>query len=239
MIMLVLAAVTYAAPLSAQGEDPTNLQVLPEDIGRQQLRGLMMGITEALGVECTFCHVEEVPGDRSTRDMASDDKAPKRTAREMLRMVQDINDRLAALPDRRSPEVRVTCATCHAGKSRPTTLAQEVSWAIEDGGIDAVRMRYQELREEYFGSNSYDFGPGSLNDAASELIRQDPETALAIVELNLEHYPEAASTWVIKGQIHSSLEQTDEAIAALERALEIQPNDRIARGLLRRLREGG
>ena len=70
----------------------------------------------------------------------------------MLQMVQAINqDHIAQLPARGEPNIEVTCVTCHAGRNRPTTLEQEVSWALADGGIEAMRARYAELRERYFG----------------------------------------------------------------------------------------
>ena len=238
MVLTLLVTAGYNPPVSAQGEEPTNLQVLPENTSRRELRGIMDRFTEALDVECTYCHVEAVPGDRSTRHYAADEKRTKQTAREMLQMVEAINDRLTSLPDRQSPEVEVNCATCHAGKQRPTSLEQEITWAFEKGGLDAAKAHYGELRDEYFGRNAYDFGPAPLDAVASELMRAEPQAALQLIEMNLEYHPQAAQSWYLKGRIHGSLDQTDEAITAIERALEIQPNIRGAGNLLDRLRGG-
>ncbi len=70
------------------------------------------GYSRALGVACTHCHVED--------DFASDDKRPKRVAREMAVMHKDINDQLGKMRNLRgSPEERfINCAVCHRGTIR-------------------------------------------------------------------------------------------------------------------------
>ena len=72
-----------------------------------------IGYAKALGVQCTYCHVEE--------DFASDAKRPKNAAREMAVMHHDINQQLSRMqnlvdpPDQRS----INCATCHRGSINP------------------------------------------------------------------------------------------------------------------------
>ena len=43
---------------------PTNLQVLPKDISREELIATMRGYTAGLGVQCNYCHVQEGRGGR-------------------------------------------------------------------------------------------------------------------------------------------------------------------------------
>jgi hypothetical protein len=92
---------------------PRNLQVLaPQDVGPA-----MRAFTAALGVQCNYCHVME-----PTRDMASDDKQTKKTARLMLQMVGHVNEMLATGVGKPAAEVsKVQCATCHRGKAIPET----------------------------------------------------------------------------------------------------------------------
>jgi hypothetical protein len=59
----------------------------------------------ALGVQCTYCHVQG--------DFASDDNPKKSVARNMLRVAADIN---ANFPD---GQRHVTCYTCHRGEAKP------------------------------------------------------------------------------------------------------------------------
>ena len=71
------------------------------------------GYAKALGVRCTHCHDE--------RDFASDEKRPKRAAREMAAMHWDINQRLQRMENLKSPPDRraINCGTCHRGSTDP------------------------------------------------------------------------------------------------------------------------
>jgi hypothetical protein len=94
LFLLPAFAVAPQAALAPQAE-PTpppfqNLQVLPEDIPRQELIDTMKGFTRALGVRCSHCHVGE-GDDLSTYDFPADAKHEKRAARVMIEMVQAIN----------------------------------------------------------------------------------------------------------------------------------------------------
>jgi hypothetical protein len=84
---------------------PKNLKLLTPD----QLMPAMMAFKSALGVECTFCHVQG--------DFASDDNHHKEIARHMISMAKDIN---AKFPD---GQTHVTCYTCHRGATEPATTA--------------------------------------------------------------------------------------------------------------------
>ena len=71
------------------------------------------GYSRALGVACTHCHVED--------DFASDDKRPKRAAREMAHLHRMINEQLSKMQDLEpKPEGRfINCSTCHRGEINP------------------------------------------------------------------------------------------------------------------------
>jgi hypothetical protein len=85
-----------------------NVQVL-KNVTPQQLITLMRGINASLGVRCDFCHVEG--------DFASDAKATKRTAREMMRMTNRLNAHEKII------DKRATCYMCHHGHPEPETHA--------------------------------------------------------------------------------------------------------------------
>lgn len=104
----LFAAVMAATSLSAQPPAPSNLQVLPKDIPREQLMGTMRAFNQALGVKCDFCHVP--------REFAKDDKEEKQVARAMLKMVMNIKEH----GDDYAPGGRVAkikCWTCHRGEA--------------------------------------------------------------------------------------------------------------------------
>lgn len=82
-----------------------NIQVL-KDMPASKLRGTMEYMSASLGVECNFCH--ENPFD-------SDQKEAKKAAREMLRMVEEINK------SHFGGEMEVSCWTCHHGSVHPSS----------------------------------------------------------------------------------------------------------------------
>jgi hypothetical protein len=97
----------------------TNLQVFPKDITGQDLIAAMKQFCFDLNVRCEHCHAGE-GNDLARFDFASDAKAPKNTARLMLRMVGAINgEHLKPLGPASAP--RVTCFTCHRGATKPAT----------------------------------------------------------------------------------------------------------------------
>lgn len=97
---------------------PVNLQALPKDISSAKLGKLMKRIAQDLGVECSHCHVENPQTQKL--DYVSDDIAAKQTARLMIAMLDDINEKyLAQLGSDRRYAVPVTCGTCHQGQSTP------------------------------------------------------------------------------------------------------------------------
>ena len=74
------------------------------------------GYARALGVTCTHCHVEN--------DFASDDKRPKRAAREMAEMHREINKRLLAMKnlEQVGEQRYINCSVCHRGHIYPKGL---------------------------------------------------------------------------------------------------------------------
>ena len=71
------------------------------------------GYAPALGVRCAHCHV--------AGDFASDEKRPKRAAREMAAMHYEVNQKLLAMRHLRGSgdERFINCATCHRGAVDP------------------------------------------------------------------------------------------------------------------------
>jgi hypothetical protein len=109
-LFVLVAVVVLPASSMQRGrgapQPPQNLQVLPEGV---DIRTVMQNISMALGVQCTYCHVQG--------DFASDDMEAKETARAMMRMLQAINnDHMANLS-----EARVNCMMCHRGSAVPST----------------------------------------------------------------------------------------------------------------------
>lgn len=91
----------------------SNIQKM-KGVPAQRLLGVMaMGYAKSLGVTCTHCHNPE--------DWSSDEKTPKKIAREMSDMSRTLNEQLRniALLKDRTPPVAVNCTTCHRGQTKP------------------------------------------------------------------------------------------------------------------------
>jgi hypothetical protein len=96
---------------------PRNLQVLPKNLSGAEVGRLMKQFREDLGVACSYCHAESPQTQKL--DYASDENPTKQTARLMIVMLNDINNKyMAQLGDRRYV-VPVSCGSCHQGQSNP------------------------------------------------------------------------------------------------------------------------
>ena len=236
--LVALIAGVGALPLRAQfpPDSLVNLQVLPEDTEVRELIGIMRGFALGLGVRCEHCHVGEEGQPLSTFDFPADEKPTKAKAREMLRMVQAINgEHLANLSERSDPPIDVTCATCHHGLNRPVTLTTVLLQTRADEGIDVAIDQYRRIREQYFGSWTYDFTEATLTDAGQQIGRAHPDDAIEFLNLNSEFCPESPGIYLFLGQIYAIKGDTATAVANLERSLELAPGNPAATRVLRQL----
>ena len=97
---------------------PVNLKVLPREITAAEIGKVMKRFEADLGVKCDHCHV----ADPNTHkfNYASDDNPAKGTARQMISMLKDINEKyLPQLGADRRYAAQVTCGSCHQGQSSP------------------------------------------------------------------------------------------------------------------------
>jgi photosynthetic reaction center cytochrome c subunit len=128
------AAGTVAAP-SADGE-PTaekkfkNIKVL-RSMPASQMIPVMHLFEASLGVSCSFCHVTD------NDQFELDTKKEKETAREMIRMVMDINKNSF------EGHTVVTCNTCHGGKEHPVPVPP-----IPQGQLAETARAEPEAREK-------------------------------------------------------------------------------------------
>jgi|HubBroStandDraft_6_1064221.scaffolds.fasta_scaffold11030_2 photosynthetic reaction center cytochrome c subunit len=120
-----LAGKIKAAMAEAPAADPPPLQASANESGKtaeqaykniQILKGVPAGqvipamqfITASLGVECSYCHVEN--------HFDKDDKKPKKVARDMMQMMFALNK------DNFEGHREVTCYSCHHGAPNPLTI---------------------------------------------------------------------------------------------------------------------
>jgi tetratricopeptide (TPR) repeat protein len=268
----LLLALTAVGVMSAQNETaqagaagrgggpgPRNLQVLPKDTPPQDVVALMQQITRALGVQCTYCHVEMTPPLLSAEeaaaqaaaappaagrgrgrgrggpqmDYAADEKRQKLTARLMLTLTNDINAKIAA-----SGLVRVQCATCHRGVANPQLLPDLLVQTMTGKGEAAAIALYRDLRQRYFGTEAYDFRESVLLDLGRQsLASRKPDDALAWLQLNIEFYPNFAESYLVLSQVHVRKRDPAAALKDLEKALALDPSNASAKRELAELQK--
>jgi hypothetical protein len=239
--LLVLAVPTTELTAQAPGKWPpdslVNVSFFAKTTPVVQVWGAMRNLSSALGVECTFCHVGQQGAELAQIDFASDQKRNKLVARQMLRMVQEVNRRIDSIPERPSPPVAVSCATCHRGVSRPVPLVNIITEIASASGADSALRAYQALRQRYYGSDAYDFGEFSLNGAAFRTARAGKiDDAFALLRYNEQLYPNTAALSIIRGNIYLMRADTSSAEAGFREAIRRDPKNDEARGRLRDIR---
>lgn len=236
-----------ADPVAAQGfrwpEEPRNIQVLPPEAKGQVLGQIMRGYTEALGVRCEFCHVGE-GGNLAEFDFESDDKPAKEKARIMYEMVDAINrthlEKLTELGVPASSRVEVTCVTCHRGNSRPVMLSDVLAATIDSAGVDQAVAQYQRLRRQAYGGFTWDFSTRTLAGLSQRLAGEGKSAAaIRMAQLELEANGESVQGLFALGSAQAQAGNRAEAIATMERALALAPEQQkgFIRQQIERLRQ--
>jgi Photosynthetic reaction centre cytochrome C subunit len=89
-----------------------NVKFLKAVPAARLLKIMELGYATSLGVKCTHCHV--------TDDWANDAMPEKQIARDMISMVQTINNSLLKnINNLKGPDPIVNCTTCHRGQVKP------------------------------------------------------------------------------------------------------------------------
>jgi photosynthetic reaction center cytochrome c subunit len=112
-LVFAISGIRAQSSSQAAGEPKTaeqafkNIQIL-KGTPADQLLPTMQFVANSLGVECSFCHVDNA--------FEKDDKKPKATARRMMQMQFAINK------DNFNGQSQVTCFSCHRGSHNPVGI---------------------------------------------------------------------------------------------------------------------
>ncbi len=230
-LFLIIAILLSAVSSAQQAKndiyaDPENLKVLPENISSINLSNTMKGFALGLGARCETCHVGEPNTALDTFDFASDEKAMKRKARLMIKMVQEINDTFVPRLDEieESQRVEVRCVTCHRGQQQPKLIEDVLDEQLAQNGLDAAINKYAELRENFYGSHSYDFSEFTLPMYAQGLADgEKAQEAIAMTKINAGHFPDSYYTFFVLAELYKNTGQTEPAIENYVKAIELNP----------------
>lgn len=239
---LAAAGVSVAAQQPQQRwtwpQNPKNIQVLSKDIVGERLSPVMVGFVNSLGVRCTYCHkgVEGQP--LTTYDFASDENPNKDRAREMLRMLKDINADLKKIQPSGDQRVNTWCHTCHHGRPRPMTLSEELADQYRKNGVEAALEHYADLKQKFYGKGSYDFGENSLNAFGYIVLEKgDTAGAIQVFKLNAFEFPASSNVWDSLGEAFMKAGDLKSAEQYYEKSLARDPNSENAKELLKKIRE--
>ena len=205
--------------------EPQNLKVLPDDISRAELRATMRSFALDLGLSCASCHVGEDGQSIFEYDFAADDKALKLIARDMMRMVEDINSTVSKSDREAGHEfVTVNCVTCHRGQDKPRMIQDVLAEVYSEEGIDAAMSKYTELRDQFYGGFVFDFSAERLGLFAQSLAGSAPDDAMAVHNLNVEINPHAGAAYSGRGQAFQRAGELESALADYKNAVALDDN---------------
>ncbi len=243
LLAMVIAITLLSVFSSVYAQSPwpekmKNPKVLSKSTTTNELRATMRGFSRALGVNCVHCHVAENRRDFSTYDFASDANQNKVSARTMMRMVGEINEKqLTKLADHQTSSLSVNCMTCHQGKEKPTTLEQELNAVIETDGVAAAIEKYRELRTNYYGGSSYNFSENTLNGLGYQLLGKEQfDDAIAIFKLNVEMNPASGNPYDSLADGYMQAGKNWLAFINYSKSLELNPRNKNAEKMLNKLK---
>jgi photosynthetic reaction center cytochrome c subunit len=155
-----------------------NIQVL-KGIPAEQLIPSMEFMTASLGVQCGYCHVEG--------HFEKDDKKPKETAREMMKMV-------SAIDANHFDGVReVTCYSCHRGAAQPAGTPDVGTGAgshAKNSGLQLNLPTVEQVLERYVSALG--------GAAAIEKITSRVEKGSVVVSgAGVEIFSQAPDKWAM------------------------------------------
>jgi hypothetical protein len=197
----------------------------------------MQEIAQGLGVKCEYCHAGM--GQPRSAAPPQPQGTPSRIeiGKAMIAMMNDLNAKIQAATGKPlNQTTRVACITCHRGVAIPGQLSDILAKTTLDKGPEAAVTQYRDLRTEYFGRQSYDFGEETLLTAAERVVRAKPPASIPLLRLNLEFYPKSVRSYTQIAFAYTRTLDDESAMAALEKALEIEPENGMVRGQLEQLK---
>jgi tetratricopeptide (TPR) repeat protein len=189
----------------------------------------MQAIAQGLGVNCQYCHVAA---------RGSGTPEPKKDiARQMIAMTGDLNAKIQEITGKPATEAtRIQCVTCHRGVPIPKQLTEIILRTLSESGAAAAVAQYRELRNQFYGRQSYDFGEETLLTVAQQVTQRKPDDAIALLKLNLEFYPKSSRGLSALAFAYTRKLDDASAIATLEKALELDPDNGVVKGQLEQLK---
>lgn len=173
-----------------------------------------------------------------TYDFVSDENPNKNRAREMYKMLGDIEEHLKKIQPRGDKRVNMWCHTCHHGRPRPMTLDEELQRTVSEEWIASRPRRLLGSQEEYYGRAAFDFGETSLNVFGYTLLENsDIVRAIQVFRLNAETFPDSSNVWDSLAEGYLKAGDIKKAQENYEKALSLDPDNQGAKDVLKKIKE--
>ncbi len=189
----------------------------------------MQAIAQSLGVTCNYCH--------SAARGSGQPEPKKAIAKAMMEMTDEINARIRAATGKPVGQAtEVQCSFCHRGVPIPKPITDIVWQTTREKNVASAIEQYRDLRKQFFGRSTYDFSEEPLITLAQQIANARPDDAIALMQLNLEYYPQSVRSLVALSFAQTRKLDDAGAIVTLEKALEIEPENGSVKGRLEQLR---
>ena len=114
------------------------------------------------------------------------------------------------------------------------SIAETLSATIASSGVDQAAKQYHELKAA--GLATYNFDESELNNLGYQLMHAKKfKEAVRIFQLNVEAYPQSSNVYDSLGEGYMNDGNKPQAIANYQKSLELNPKNRGAVEMLRRL----
>ncbi len=214
-ILICAAGASFLAAQAPQREPLPNMQTL----------------AEGLGVTCEYCH--------APRGAAEAPTGPSKisVAKQMIAMTKELNARVEnATSKAAGAATKVDCITCHHGVPIPRQLGDIMWETATKQGAPAAVAQYRDLRTRFYGKAAYDFSEQTLLTLSQRVANVRPDDAITFAKLNIEFYPTSSASYQALAFAHTRKVDDASAITALEKAVELDPANNVARGQLEQLK---
>jgi len=217
-ILICAAGTSFLAAQAPQREPLPNMQTL----------------AEGLGVTCEYCHA---PRGTATATEAPTGPSKISVAKQMIAMTKELNTRVETATSKAAgAATKVECFTCHRGVPIPRQLGDIMWETATKQGAPAAVSQYRDLRTRFYGKAAYDFSEQTLLTLSQRVANIRPDDAITFAKLNIEFYPTSSASYQALAFAHTRKVDDPSAIAALEKAVELDPANNVARGQLEQLK---
>jgi polyisoprenoid-binding protein YceI len=116
-------------------------------------------------------------------------------------------------------------------------ISQLMLTAIHEEGVYVAIDRYKKLEEENKGKQTYAFGANSILGIVLHLVQNNLiQESIDMAQFNVSHYPDNFIAYYSLAIAYKS-QDTNRAIEALEKAIQLKPDFKQANDLLLKLKE--